>query len=285
MITESVLITGASTGIGEACALWLDRIGFQVFAGVRRDEDADRLAKQSSETLKPIKLDVTNQEHITTAVETIAKEADGALAGLVNNAGVVIAGPLEFVSVDDLRRQFEINVVGQIALIQATLPQLRSGNGRIVNVGSVAGRFSAPFMGPYSASKYSIEAITDALRLELKPWGIHVAVVEPGNIATPIWRKSIDEGRERRQELPPEAEVLYGKEMDMMIDFAEMQGRRGIPPDRVAKVVAHALTSPKPKTRYLVGNDAFAQAWLARLFPDRFKDWVVSKGLKVLSPS
>ena len=285
MITESVLITGASTGIGEACALWLDRIGFQVFAGVRRDEDADRLAKQSSESLKPIKLDVTNQEQITAAVETITKEADGALAGLVNNAGVVIAGPLEFIPVDDIRRQLEINVVGQIALIQATLPQLRSGNGRIVNVGSVAGRFSAPFMGPYSASKYSMEAITDALRMELKPWGIHVAVVEPGNIATPIWRKSIEEGKARRQELPPEAEALYGKEMDMMIDFAEVQGRRGVPPDRVAKVVAHALTSPKPKTRYLVGNDAFAQAWLARLFPDRFKDWVVSKGLKVLSPS
>jgi NAD(P)-dependent dehydrogenase (short-subunit alcohol dehydrogenase family) len=285
VITESVLITGASTGIGEACALWLDRIGFQVFAGVRRDEDADRLAKQSSETLKPIKLDVTNADQITAAVETVTKEADGALAGLVNNAGVVVAGPLEFVTVDDFRRQLEINVVGQVALIQATLPQLRSGNGRIVNIGSVAGRFSGPFMGPYSASKYAIEAISDAIRIELKPWGIHVAVVEPGNISTPIWRKSIDEGKARRGELPQEAEALYGKEMDMMIDFAEMQGRRGIPPDRVAKVIAHALTSPRPKTRYLVGNDAFAQAWLARLFPDRFKDWVVSKGLKVLSPS
>jgi NAD(P)-dependent dehydrogenase (short-subunit alcohol dehydrogenase family) len=285
VITESVLVTGASTGIGEACALWLDRLGFQVFAGVRRDEDADNLANKSSVSLKPIKLDVTNPENVQAAVETIAKEADGALAGLVNNAGIVMAGPMEFVTIDDLRKQLEVNVVAQVALIQATLPQLRSGRGRIVNIGSVAGRFSAPFMGPYSASKFAIEAITDALRMELKPWGIHVAVVEPGNIATPIWRKSIDEGKQRRTEMPPDAEALYGKEIDMMIDFAEQQGRRGIPPDRVAKVVVHALTSQRPKTRYLVGNDAFAQAWMARLIPDRVRDWAVAKGLKALSPS
>jgi NAD(P)-dependent dehydrogenase (short-subunit alcohol dehydrogenase family) len=285
VIGDAVVVTGASTGIGEACALYLDKLGYHVFAGVRRDEDGERLSSAASDRLKPIKLDVTDHEQIEAAAETVAKDADGMLAGLVNNAGVVVAGPLEFIPIDDIRRQFDVNVIGQVAMIQALLPHLRSGRGRIVNIGSVSGKLSGPFAGPYSASKFALEALTDSLRMELKPWGIHVSIVEPGNIATPIWQKGIAEGKDRRGELPPEAEALYGDEMEMMLRYAEVMDSRGIPPDRVAKAVAHALGSSRPKTRYLVGNDAILQAAVAKVLPDKPRDWVVKQGMRAFRPS
>jgi NAD(P)-dependent dehydrogenase (short-subunit alcohol dehydrogenase family) len=189
--SHAVVITGASTGIGAACALHLDRIGFRVFAGVRRRQDGERLRSVSSPDLIPLQLDVTDRNSLRDAQQRVAEEiGESRLVGLINNAGIAVASPLEAVPIEDLRRQLEVNVVGQVAVTQVFLPLLRAGQGRIINMGSIAGRATMPLMGPYSASKYALEAITDALRLELQPWGIHVAIIEPGAIATPIWEKS-----------------------------------------------------------------------------------------------
>src|SRR5258708_33287478 len=183
---RSVVATGASTGIGEACALRLDRRGFHVFAGVRREVDGGALKQKASGRLTPILLDVTDASSIKSAAAAVAASLDEeGLSGLVNNAGIAIAGPLEFLPIDELRRQFEVNVIGQIAVTQAFLPLLRKGHGRIVNMGSISGRLAFPLLGPYAASKFALRALTTALRMELRPWGIPVSIIEPSGIATP----------------------------------------------------------------------------------------------------
>lgn len=187
----SVLITGSSTGIGQACALEFHRRGFQVFAGVRREQDGQRLWEQTSDRLVPVLIDVTDAESIANTAAMI-REATGekGLVGLVNNAGITVAFPLEFIPLEELRRQLEVNVVGHVAVTQAMLPMLRTARGRIVNVSSISGRIAAPYVGPYAASKHALEAISDSLRIELRNFGIHVALIEPGDVDTPIWQKS-----------------------------------------------------------------------------------------------
>jgi len=279
---KAVVVTGASTGIGEACALRLDAMGFRVFAGVRTQSDADRLRAKASSRLTPMMLDVTDAAAIEAAAALVEREIGaGGLAGLVNNAGISVAGPMEFVPIDELRRQLEVNVIGQVAVTQALMPALRRGRGRIVNIGSVGGRLSTPFLGPYSASKYALEAITDAERVELRPWGLHVAIVEPGSIATPIWQKGLAEADRLERLLPPRAHALYDAAIAAMRALAREAEARGIPPDAVARAVAHALTSKRPKTRYLVGLDARAQAFLAKALPDRLRDAVVARIMKL----
>ncbi|HVF10558.1 MAG TPA: SDR family NAD(P)-dependent oxidoreductase, partial [Abditibacteriaceae bacterium] len=184
MSRPAVLVTGASTGIGAACALHLDEIGFQVFAGVRQAAAGLELRDKAANRLTPLMLDITSTASIAEAVGTIQAATGGVLHGLVNNAGIVVAGPLEYVPVEEVRRQLEINVVGQVAVTQGVLPLLRAGRGRIVNIGSISGRSALPFMGPYSASKFALEAITDALRVALRPWQIRVSIIEPGAVAT-----------------------------------------------------------------------------------------------------
>jgi NAD(P)-dependent dehydrogenase (short-subunit alcohol dehydrogenase family) len=278
-----VVITGASTGIGEACALHLDRLGFLVFAGVRKEADGERLRAEASERLTPIILDVTDGQQIAAAAETVkAVVGDAGLAGLVNNAGIALAGPLEFLLLDELRRQLEVNVVAQIAVTQAFLPLLRLGRGRVINMGSVGGRSTLPFLGPYQASKHALEALTDVLRMELVPWGIEVSIIEPGNVATPIWEKSIAVADEARKQLPPQAEELYGRSLDAIRKGAALAGKHGISPDAVAAVVEHALTAEKPKTRYLVGREARIRA-LVQLVPDRIRDRLILRQLSRLS--
>jgi NAD(P)-dependent dehydrogenase (short-subunit alcohol dehydrogenase family) len=271
--TRTVVITGASTGIGEACALRLDKAGWRVFAGVRKDADAERLRQQASDRLTTVMLDVTNQAQIE-AAERIVGEAAGAagLAGLVNNAGVSFNGPLEFLPIEDLRQQLEVNTIGQLAVTQAFLPLLRKARGRIVNITSIGGRATAPFLGPYSASKHAMEALSDALRQELRPWKMHVAIVEPGSIATRIWEKAYAGADELQEKLPEEAMMLYGKAVEAMRKAAARMEAAGIPPDRVARAVEHALTSARPRTRYVVGFDATMQRLLDDLLPDRLMD-------------
>jgi NAD(P)-dependent dehydrogenase (short-subunit alcohol dehydrogenase family) len=263
--TRSVLVTGASSGIGEACALRLARMGWHVYAGVRNDTDAERLRAQGVE---PVTIDVTDAASIASAA---AQVGDAPLGGLVNNAGIAVSMPLEFVPLDELRRQLEVNVVGQVAVTQAFLPQLRRARGRVVNIGSIAGRSSLPFLGAYAASKHALEAVTDALRIELRPFGIEVAIVEPGSIATPIWRKGAETFQRLLPGLPDEATALYGDRMRAFRAAAEAAGRRGEPAENVAKVVEHALTAKRPHTRYLVGRDARRRARLEHL-PDRLRD-------------
>lgn len=281
-IRPAVVVTGASTGIGEACALHLERRGFEVFAGVRKPADADALRSRSTGRLTPIMIDVTDEGTIRTAAEEV-RTALGSrgLHGLVNNAGISVAGPLEVLPISELRRQFEVNVIGQVAVTQAFLPEIRKARGRIVFMGSVAGRFSAPFLGPYSASKHAIEALTDAWRGELRPWGIEVAVVEPGSIATPIWEKGQAEADRLMEQLGAAAQELYGEAIARVREYARQTAARGIPPERVAEAVAHFLTSKRPKTRYMVGLDARLQTLLATVAPDRMVDALVSRQLKL----
>jgi NAD(P)-dependent dehydrogenase (short-subunit alcohol dehydrogenase family) len=272
------VITGTSTGIGRAAALRLDAAGFDVFAGVRRAEDAEGLAAEASDRLRPLIVDVTDADSIAAAAREVGETVgERGVAGLVNNAGISVTGPLEFIPLDDIRRQLEVNLIGQIAVTQAFLPMIRRATGRIVNMSSVGGRVANGFLAPYQASKFAIEAVTDALRKELRPWGIHVVAIEPGSIDTEIWRKGTEAARETLEKLPPEGRELYGETISKGAELAGKIAKRAVSPERVAAVVEKALTASRPRTRYLVGIDARAQVALAGLLPDRALDAVEAR--------
>jgi NAD(P)-dependent dehydrogenase (short-subunit alcohol dehydrogenase family) len=269
---RAVLVTGASSGIGRATALLLDRSGFQVFAGVRKREQGEALRKQASERLTPILLDVTDPQSIEAAARSVADALGGrGLAGLVNNAGIDIAGPLEKASLTEVRLQFEVNVIGLLAVTQAFLPLLRQSKGRIINIGSVLGRLAIPFMGAYSATKFALEGLTDALRIELHPWSIQVSLIEPGTVATPLWSKThfLAGMNEERDD---STAMLYAKANAAAYAAFTKFGQSGISPERVAAKVFEALTILNPKPRYLVGREAKALSLLAALVPDRLRD-------------
>lgn len=273
----SILITGASSGIGRACALHMDGLGYRVFAGVRTEADAHALQGVTSARLTPIYLDVTDGQQVAAAQEIVESAiGEPGLAGLVNNAGIAVGGPLEFIDPNRLRQQLEVNVVGQIRVIQAMLPILRQGRGRIVNIGSISGLVAAPFVGPYAASKFALEALTDTLRVELAPWQIFTVIIEAGSIETPIWEKSLAAARTDQTAMPPEADRLYGSAMTAML---QRVGRsRKAPVEQVVAAVMHALTATRPRSRYRVGWDALAVAWFRRL-PDGWRDWLIRSQL------
>jgi len=258
---RSVLITGASSGIGAACAERLARAGWQVFACVRERGAAP-------DGTNELILDVTDAG----AIETAAAAAGDRLDGLVNNAGIAIAVPLEHLPLDELRRQLEVNVVGQLAVTQALLPALRAAKGRVVIVGSIAGTSALPFLGPYAISKFALEALADSLRVELAPEGIHVSLIRPGTIATPIWKKP----QPLADTLPEEGLKRYGARLDAMRKTAAARAAKAAPVESVAEAIEHALTAERPRTRYLVGRDAHLRAAVERL-PDRWRDKVVSR--------
>jgi NAD(P)-dependent dehydrogenase (short-subunit alcohol dehydrogenase family) len=268
---RTVVVTGASSGIGEACALRLAAAGFRVFGGVRREEDAERLRGRG---IEPLTLDVTRPGNISAAAEAVGEELDG----LVNNAGVAIAAPLELVPLDEVRRQLEVNVIGQIAVTQGFLPALRRVRGRVVLMGSIGGKSALPFLGPYAASKFALEAIADSLRVELRPFGISVSIVEPGSIKTPIWTKGAARAEELRAQSPVEKQELYAAAVERFRKVAVARGLAGVPPEEVAKAVEHALTAQRPRARYLVGKDARLRARLERL-PTRWRDRVIERAL------
>jgi NAD(P)-dependent dehydrogenase (short-subunit alcohol dehydrogenase family) len=253
---KSALVTGASSGIGAAAATRLARSGWRVFAGVRKQGDAP-------EGTEEVLLDVTKEKQIQAAAE----RADQ-LDALVNNAGIALAMPLERVPLEELRAQLEVNVVGQIAVTQAFLPALRRARGRLVFVGSIAGKSALPFLGPYAASKHALEAVADALRIELRPWGIAVTIVEPGTIRTPIWQKGAAKADELLDE---QTQELYGARMAALRKVAAKRGSSGVPAEAVAAVIERALTSNRPKARYLVGRDAWLRAGVEHL-PTRARD-------------
>ncbi|MBW4564326.1 MAG: SDR family oxidoreductase [Mojavia pulchra JT2-VF2] len=271
----TVVITGASTGIGEACALLLDKLGFCVFAGVRKDVDAQKLQQKASQRLIPIFLDVTDADSIAFAVETVKNTVGDEIVGLVNNAGIAVPGPLELLPIAEFQQQLQINVTGQLAVTQAFLGLLRQGRGRIVNMGSISGRSAAPFLGAYNASKFALEALTDVMRMELRPWGISVSIIEPGAIATPIWEKSFTQADTAKQNLSQSAQNLYGHAMTAVRKQVGILASKSISADIVAQAVIHALTAKKPKTRYLVGQDAKMAAVLKYLLPDKLYDRVI----------
>ncbi len=272
--TGTVVITGASKGIGRSAALRLDEQGWRVFAGVRRDDDGDALRAEASARLTPLLLDVASRSSLQAAV-ALVEQAVGqeGLQGLVNNAGIVVPGPLEFLPVDDLRLQLEVNVIGLAATTQAFLPALRRGKGRIVNVGSINGRLAVPFTGAYCASKHALEAYSDSLRMELRPWAIDVSLIQPGAVATPIWDTSRARVREIARQMPEAATRLYGRIIERAL---RDQGppAHAVPPEAVARVIERALLSPRPRARYPLGRDTRLGLLLARL-PDRLRDFIL----------
>jgi NAD(P)-dependent dehydrogenase (short-subunit alcohol dehydrogenase family) len=275
------VVTGASSGIGRATAFYLAGKGFEVFAGVRKKSDADSLsaeAKEKEVDLKPLTIDVTKPRSIANAKATVQRRAGKrGVKGLVNNAGVGVGGPVEFLPLDDLRQQLEVNVIGHVAVTQAFLPLLRKGQGRIVNITSIGGRLAHPFMAPYHVSKYGMEALTESMRVELQPWGIWVAAVEPGNIDTQIWEKADKEVKQKRAGLPKHGEKLYRQSLDAMDKVIAESDGVGNPPEKVAKKVFHALTAMRPKPRYLVGGDARSMLSARAVLPVRTYDRVRSR--------
>jgi NAD(P)-dependent dehydrogenase (short-subunit alcohol dehydrogenase family) len=276
-----VVVTGASTGIGNACALHLDRIGFRVFAGVRRDEDAERLRSQGSDRLTPVKLDVTDAESIRAAADQVTA-ALGAepLSGLVNNAGIAVSGPVEYLPIEEVRKQLEVNFIGQVAVTQAFLPLLRRSHGRVVNIGSVGGEVALPFLSPYAASKHALEGFSDSLRREVERLGVHVAIVRPGAIQSSIWERGNAAADEVLASVPPEAIEVYGDAVRGARAAANQRAQEAIPAQQVADVVEDALTADKPKTRYVVGRVGKAMVALERWLPDRVFDRLVARAMR-----
>jgi NAD(P)-dependent dehydrogenase (short-subunit alcohol dehydrogenase family) len=274
MPSGTVLVTGASTGIGESTTLHLKQLGFDAVGAVRKDEDAERLRSQGVRT---VKLDVTDGESIAAARSELG---DVPLVGLVNNAGIAVASPLEFLPLDQLRHQLEVNVIGQLAVTQRFLPALRAGRGRIVNVSSIGGRLALPLVGAYNASKFALEAVSDSLRRELLQHGVDVIVIEPGGVKTPIWRKSTETADEFQKDMPPEAEQLYGPMIAALRkQTVKIAQETGIEAREVAEVIGRALTAKRPRTRYLVGREARIRGPVAKVMPDRMMDRAIVKQL------
>jgi NAD(P)-dependent dehydrogenase (short-subunit alcohol dehydrogenase family) len=274
MTTGNILVTGASSGIGRACAIRFAGLGYRVFAGVRDTFAGDAL-KVLAPSIEPVLLDVTQSASIQGVVGKVGSEP---LAGLINNAGISTIGPLELVTVEAWRRQYEVNVIGLVAVTQAFLPHLRRGKGRIVNVGSIAGRSALPGTGPYDSSKFAVEAITDSLRMELHPFGIRVSIVEPGAVATEIWEKTLRETDELTRGATPELRDLYGRLISSVREETAKAAGKALPPEAVARAVEHAITARRPKTRYVIGSDA--RLWLLlNLLPDAWRDRLILSSL------
>jgi NAD(P)-dependent dehydrogenase (short-subunit alcohol dehydrogenase family) len=263
-----VLVTGASSGIGRATALRLATSGYHVFAGVRKPADAAALAQAAAGQVTPVILDVTDAQQITSAVTVIAGHAgDAGLAGLVNNAGIGVFGPLELIPVEQFRRQLEVNVTGQLAITQAALPLLRRGRGRIVMIGSIGARFTPPFIGPLAASKSTLATMSNALRQELAPWAIRVMLVEPGSIRSEAVDKLESDARTVMNDATAEGRALYQNAFLHLVGFFARLHEKGSPPDTVAKTVERALRAPRPRSCYLSGKNAQRMAAIARLLP------------------
>jgi len=278
----NVFITGASTGIGEATALHFDRLGHTVFAGVRKDADGERLAAQASARLVPLLCDVTDSDQIAASRKLVGDAVgDGGLQGLINNAGVGVGGPLEHLELDQWREQLEVNVIGQIAVTKSFVDLVRFGQGRISFTGSIAGRGANPMLGPYSASKHAIEAVSQSLRGELAPWKIHVSVVEPGAIKTPIWGKGRSTADELVERIGPEAAAQYAEGIDFLRKGIDFQDKNSAPPHKVAKAFEHAMFSPRPRAQYLVGKDAKAIGILTRVLPQSTMDRLIKRLLPI----
>jgi NAD(P)-dependent dehydrogenase (short-subunit alcohol dehydrogenase family) len=275
---EAVVISGASTGIGADCAERLARDGFVVYAGVRNDADAARVEALHG-NVRALRLDVTDDAAISAAVVRV-RDDGVTLRGVVNNAGIAIPGPLEFLPISEVRRQFDVNFFGALSVTQAFLPLVRPVRGRIVFVGSISGRLAIPFVGPYSTSKFALHAAADALRVELAPSGIHVALVEPSSVKTPIWGKGRASKQHLIDQLPPQALELYGGAIDALYTSTESEERTGMPAAKVSDAIVHALTAAKPHAYYLLGGPARAGSIIA-LLPPVLRDRALRASMKL----
>lgn len=279
---KTVVVTGASTGIGWGCAKILIEKGFRVLGSVRRQADAERLQKELGGNFTPLLFDVTDEAAVKHAASEAARLlGHEPLSGLVNNAGIAVAGPLLFLDVDELRRQLEVNVTGQLIVTQAFAPLLaehvseQKRPGRIVMISSVGGKNASPFVGPYNASKFALEGFSESLRRELMLLGIDVIVVAPGAVATPIWDKAEDVDVSRYANTP------YAASLNAVRNYMLANGRKGFKPERIGVAVWHALTTPRPKTRYVVTPDPF-QNFLVNTLPKRMVDRMIAGRLDLL---
>jgi NAD(P)-dependent dehydrogenase (short-subunit alcohol dehydrogenase family) len=279
---KSVLVTGASSGIGRATVRKLDAAGWKVFAGVRREEDAAALVAESSSRLEPLLLDVLDPEAIAAAAERIDAEPGG-LHGLVPNAGSAFAGPLETLPLDLFREQLELNLTAQLAVIQAVMPAIRKARGRIILMSSDGGRVALPYTGAYHASKYGIEALGDSLRQELAPWGIKVVLILPGAIDTQIWARG-EVVADKFFAESPRTQELYGSQTERYREFIHEVAKDAIPAEKVAAKVEVALEKRRPRARYMVGLDAHVVARLGPVIPPAIFDWVIAKTMKMPKP-
>jgi NAD(P)-dependent dehydrogenase (short-subunit alcohol dehydrogenase family) len=273
----SVLITGCSTGIGHACALDLAARGWRVFAGVRNQEDGQRIVQHAAGNVEPVLLDVTDPAMIQAAVEQLdAALGQTGLDGLVNNAGIVVAGPLELLPTEAFRRQLEVNVLGTHAVTRALLPWLRRAAGRIVLMGSISGRVTPPQYGAYAASKHALEAMADAWRVELRPWKLPVSIVQPDNVDTPIWNK-LDQSIEDLENQGESAmAAMYQRQMQRVRQSGLKMGRTGMPVAHVVRAVHHALTARWPRARYPVGLRTRLAFWGQSNLPA----WIMDRFLR-----
>jgi NAD(P)-dependent dehydrogenase (short-subunit alcohol dehydrogenase family) len=269
---SSVLVTGASRGIGRAVALRLAERGWEVYAGVRRREDAEALAADSSR-ISPLVLDVTDERQIAALDEALPQ----ALDAVINNAGIVVDGPVEAIPLEDLRRQLDVNVVAQIAVTQAVLPRLRRSRGRAVFVSSISGRAVTPWLGAYSASKFALEALADALRIELRPWGIKVILIEPGNTDTDLWRYADKQLEATAAGLEDEHRRLYAGQIEGMRRLTGVMKRTAAPVERVVSTVERALSDRRPRARYPVGGASKAQVAITAATPTALNDAVLAR--------
>ena len=279
----AVVVTGASTGIGEACCEKLIEAGYFVFGAVRRAEDADRLSARLGPGFAPLLFDVTDGAAVLVAAGQVERRLEGrALAALVNNAGVALPGPLLYQPIEEFQRQFEVNVFGSLRVVQAFAPLLGAGAGRagppgrIVQMSSVAGSLASPFIGAYCASKFALEGLSDALRRELTIFGVDVVVIEPGVIRTPIWDKAAAVHTNRYDA------TIYGPAVRRFEKWALEQGRSGPPPQLVADAVLRALSAPRPPARIVVVPRRFLDFTLPRLIPARVLDWLIARRLGFL---
>lgn len=249
----AVVITGTSTGLGRATALLLDKRGYRVFAGVRTDKDAESLKQAASGNLTPIIMDVTKPEQIKSVSDFVSfAVGDEGIFGLVNNAVVAVDGPLECVAIDDLRWQFEVSVIGLMAVTQTLLPAIRKAKGRIINISAIAGRLSMPFFGPLVASKFAVEALTDSLRMELRSSGVEVLSILPDSMNTEVSDKVEASYQKTLAQMSPEAKAVYGKNFRIFMEDVVKSNRQGMPPEKVANVIFKALEARKPKRQYVV---------------------------------
>lgn len=279
---QLVVVTGASSGIGAATARALAARGLHVLAGVRRDEDAGRLA---GDGVEPVILDITDAAQVANVAERVENDPSGrSLRALVNNAGIAVSAPVETIPMEEWRSQFEVNFFGHVAVTQALLPALLRANGRVVNVSSIGGRVAGPMFGAYAASKFALEAMSDALRREVQRLGVEVILIEPGSVATPIWAKGLDKAEELVDRLSEAQRTRYGDLIAAGREQAQTLARTGVDPTEVAQTMVKAIESAKPRTRYLVGREAKIAGRAATLLPDRIVDRLIARTLGLGKP-